>query len=185
MTKLSFAQEALLAVGEKRMKTYRNAIEHYDRQAVLYKAQAKQPLREFVKDALDAGIPMRRIHQALGMQQVGQLTNFLDAQPKRLEEVLNPALAFTAPGVDTDADTDTGASAFKAPKFTFTPEKNIPGQNSEHGYWIIDSEGKRWATSIVVSSDSTMIWPEDYQNSVDAVAITEYLRNNYPNVKEY
>jgi len=166
-------QESLLERLGLAYRDYQQSMKALDDEYALRKYQAKDSIRSLVKTAKDAGIPVRRIHLALGMNQVGQLTAFL-GRPQRLDDALNPASAFTLP--DEPAPGRTEQNRY---------EIAINGGRGVNAT-IKDTHGNTYKTSILTEvSGGTLIYPADYAASPDAADITAYLHRKYNNVEEF
>ena len=78
MTKLTDEQQDLLTRIKEARDVYDAEVAYWEADMKRRRSELKQPIRELVLKAKDAGIPMRQIHlTGLGMNQVGQMTAFL------------------------------------------------------------------------------------------------------------
>lgn len=169
MVRLDPDQERLLSAGPRIMEQYRTAVERAEREFIAHKAVAKNDVGRWVRAALDSGIPQRRIHLALGMQQIGQLTTFLTGGTGKLADIVSNSVEVSPVSTSMSAQPEKF-------KVTF-----LDGNKAE----ITDSHGTRFITDIILRDDNrTWIYPEDYAASPDASDITKYLQEKYPNVEE-
>jgi hypothetical protein len=87
--KLSTGQEALISRLASLKETYDRDLATLQAEFDAAKEELKNPIRQAVVEAQEAGVPTRQIHQrGLGWAQVASMVNFLEVKPETLGQRL-------------------------------------------------------------------------------------------------
>lgn len=184
MTKLNDKQEAILASVAREYVAYQEGIHELEVWLAQEKRVRKAPVLDAIDAATEAGIPVRRIHLAMGLDQVSKLQRFIqDDRPASVGEMLAQRRA--RPSSSSGFTSPAGSATLpQSVPFTVTVD---PAKKNGYNAIIRDSKGTEYSTSILQREDEgdTLIYPGDYSESPDAEAITAYFHKNYKNVKEF
>lgn len=191
MVRLNDSQEAFLARMTQAKKEYDEEAERIDWEAKYKKAQLKEPLRKLVAEAIDAGIPVRQIHQrGLGFAQVNSMHQFFEdskeTYAEKLARIIKPG---NYPGLETIDDTTrviahpvsksllTGTQSADKVKVISKSEGRIVLEDSVGDEWQFNLGGVRSGNPILTSGFDA------FNISHDARGLAQAIGENYPDVR--
>lgn len=184
MTKLTPNQERLIAKLNSLKESYDYNLSVLQAEFDAAKEDLKNPIREAVVEAQDAGVPVRQIHQrGLGWQQVASMVNFLEPKPETLGQRLK---RLTQPVTATVENNGRNSSSLATVSYETQAKLKMVETKPGH-YSITDRDGDEWPFVFLGVAGGgiplLMEGHEAFSISEDGDAMRELIATKFPNVQ--